>query len=277
MTNGSVINQDAYRYLKAHYKDFPNGRINTANKVYNSIKPHADNTTFLAVIKKYKGLSFSGSNNSPPWYFFESSPNDPFNANGFDIIGLPRSNSWSEESEDPDYKNTLSYSYILDSIDTSKTSATKNQRVGYVSSWNTDRPITISQANYFSYLVFAYAELQADGSLVIGSTSRLKDVVEAKRQEIASGGQVKIMIAVGGWDRAAYFTSVANVPSIRSLFLAQLQNIIEIYELDGVDIHWELPVSNMGFDGTSEEKENVLIFYSAVRKSLELWMIFSDA
>ncbi len=45
--------------------------------------------------------------------------------------------------------------------------ATNKLLVGYVSSWGT-KAMTVQQVSYLTHIIFAFIEMRADGSLVVG-------------------------------------------------------------------------------------------------------------
>ncbi|CAG8617124.1 4335_t:CDS:2 [Paraglomus brasilianum] len=52
---------------------------------------------------------------------------------------------------------------------------------------------------------------------------------------------VKVLLAIGGWTGSKTFSSMAESPESRAVFINSTMSLINQYNLDGVDIDWEYP------------------------------------
>jgi chitinase len=113
--------------------------------------------------------------------------------------------------------------------------------IGYYASWSSapeDIPYQkLTQINY------SFATPNPDGSLRnIGESQNLKYV-----SELAKDFQVKVHIAFGGWDLGdgggndEAFEILASQESSRKAFVKTVLDVIEQYQLDGMDLDWEYP------------------------------------
>jgi chitinase len=109
--------------------------------------------------------------------------------------------------------------------------------VGYWPSWQgSSVNLQVSKLNYID---FAFATEQPDGSIVLPPpTKPLADLV---KQGHAVGARV--LLSVGGWNNgdASAFTTLSSSPATRATFVAAVANLIEQFQLDGIDIDWEFP------------------------------------
>jgi hypothetical protein len=109
--------------------------------------------------------------------------------------------------------------------------------VGYMPSWSgTAAEI---QYNKLTHINYAFIRPTTTGGLTaIDQPAKLQDIVSRGH---AAG--VKVGMAIGGWSdlNNADFQSMAGNASYRSTFINNVVNMINQYQLDGIDIDWEYP------------------------------------
>ena len=81
---------------------------------------------------------------------------------------------------------------------------------------------------------------------------------------------LKILISIGGWSWSKNFSDAVLTPSSRKLFAKTSSEIVEKYDLDGVDIDWEYP----GLKGDNnifrpEDKQNYTFMFDGLRAELD--------
>lgn len=166
--------------------------------------------------------------------------------------------------------------------------------VGYYAGWQWyDRnklmsPQTIPYSKY-SILTYAFFQPQADGTLKIsdpwGDKNQLLGAIDwatapagydtqydfgnpayhlpnQKLSDYAHQGGCKLMVSVGGWTFSTNFPTIASTPVKRATFAHDINTIIKLYNLDGIDIDWEYP-------NTQADKQNYTILLQQVRDSLD--------
>lgn len=103
-------------------------------------------------------------------------------------------------------------------------------------------------------LYCAFLPMSANGSLTIGTfTSNLsKYVVE---QAHAKGKWVVVSVGGGDSSNAEKFATIAASAQLRSTLATNIVNVINQYNLDGVDIDWETPSSSQATNFTLLMKE----------------------
>ena len=68
--------------------------------------------------------------------------------------------------------------------------------------------------------------------------------------------ELKLVLSVGGWG-AGGFSTMAMTEEGRRAFAASCLEVVEQYGLDGIDIDWEYPCSNLAeIDYDPKDKEN---------------------
>ncbi len=109
--------------------------------------------------------------------------------------------------------------------------------VGYLTSWS--GTVQEVQLNKLTHVNYAFILPNGDGSLqALDNPSKLQSLVSA-----AHPLGVKVLISVGGWNDGndqGFETLAANATS-RTNFANNLVNLVNQYNLDGVDIDWEYP------------------------------------
>lgn len=109
--------------------------------------------------------------------------------------------------------------------------------VGYMPSWSGS--VNDIQYDKLTHINYAFILPTASGGLSsIDNASKLSSLVS-----LSHANGVKVAIAVGGWNGgndSAFETFAANA-STRTVFVNNIMNFVNQYNLDGVDIDWEYP------------------------------------
>ncbi|MGM8227491.1 glycosyl hydrolase family 18 protein [Cellvibrio sp. ARAG 10.3] len=109
--------------------------------------------------------------------------------------------------------------------------------VGYMPSWAGNA--TAIQYNKLTHINYSFVLPNANGSLQgVPNPSKLQSIVT-----LGHANGVKVLIAVGGWNDGndSAFEALAANASTRTAFVNNLINLVEQYNLDGVDMDWEYP------------------------------------
>ena len=89
--------------------------------------------------------------------------------------------------------------------------------------------------------------------------------------------ELKIVLSVGGWG-AGGFSTMALTQEGREAFAKSCLDIVEEFNLDGIDIDWEYPCDNSaGIDSDPRDKENYTYLFMELRKALGENRIVSNA
>ncbi|WP_205669234.1 glycosyl hydrolase family 18 protein [Amycolatopsis suaedae] len=109
--------------------------------------------------------------------------------------------------------------------------------VGYMPSWSGS--VNSIQYRKLTHINYAFVLPNANGSLqAVPDPNKLRSLVS---QGHANG--VKVSLAVGGWNDGndSAFEALAANANSRTTFVNALVNVVNQYNLDGVDIDWEYP------------------------------------
>ncbi|HYG37232.1 MAG TPA: glycosyl hydrolase family 18 protein [Cytophagales bacterium] len=115
------------------------------------------------------------------------------------------------------------------------------QSVGYFPSW-TGATTSIDYSKW-THINYSFAIPNGDGSVgPIENSAKLVDLVNR-----GHANNTKVLLAIGGWLSSSPggtpFESIATNPTAINNFVNTCANLINQYNLDGIDIDWEYPTS----------------------------------
>ena len=159
--------------------------------------------------------------------------------------------------------------------------------IGYYPSWGKTE-FSSNHASRLTHVVYAFLEMKADGSIVVGSadpthsTNPEQDAatslerLEQMLKVAARFPHLKLMFAIGGWENSQYFSEVARNPDKRLTFMASVLKIIDLYGFDGVDLDWEYPVTGGAQEGIPDDKQNYILLMQELRLVLSQYQKEQD-
>ena len=109
--------------------------------------------------------------------------------------------------------------------------------VGYMPSWSGSA--TAIPYGKLTHINYAFVLPNANGSLTpVENPGKLQQIVQ-----LGHANNVKVQIAIGGWNDGndSGFEQMAANAGARSAFVTNVVNLVNQYNLDGVDIDWEYP------------------------------------
>lgn len=123
------------------------------------------------------------------------------------------------------------------------------------------------QLDKLTHIIFSFSKV-IDGRMQFRREQdgeRLEQLV-AQRQYYP---HLKVMVACGGWE-ADGFSDAALTEESRAIFIASAVEMIEKYQLDGLDMDWEYPTSSAaGIKARPEDKENFTALMIGLREALD--------
>ncbi len=119
-------------------------------------------------------------------------------------------------------------------------------------------PHSMTRINY------AFAAI-AGGHMVLSSPNDVANLAQltALRKQ---NPPLQILVSVGGWLGSGGFSDVALTPESRAAFIDTAMQILEQYDLDGLDVDWEYPGgAGAGNKFRSEDVQNFTLLLSDLR------------
>lgn len=133
--------------------------------------------------------------------------------------------------------------------------------VAYITSWSTEIP----DPNYMTHLNYAFGHVNDtfDG-IKIDNPARFHRISRLKR----INPELKILLSIGGWG-SGRFSEMASDPSLRSAFAKDCRRIVDEYGIDGIDVDWEYPGSNIaGISSSENDNVNFVLLLKEIRENL---------
>ncbi|GAA1892084.1 glycosyl hydrolase family 18 protein [Asanoa iriomotensis] len=109
--------------------------------------------------------------------------------------------------------------------------------VGYMPSWAGSA--TAIQYSKLTHVNYAFVLPTGSGGLTaVDNPSKLQQIVS-----LGHAANTKVLIAIGGWNDGndSAFEQMAGNATARNTFVNNVVNLVNQYNLDGVDIDWEYP------------------------------------
>ena len=133
--------------------------------------------------------------------------------------------------------------------------------VAYVTSWSRimPDPFTMTHINY----AFGHVNDTFDG-VRIDNPRRLKAIAGLK----TVNPELNVMLSVGGWG-SGRFSEMASDGERRMSFAQDCLRVVNEFGLDGIDIDWEYPTSDMaGISASPADRENFNLLMRDLRSVL---------
>jgi hypothetical protein len=115
--------------------------------------------------------------------------------------------------------------------------ANQSQIVGYLPDYRVDA-IDVSVGQFVTDLIFFSLEPTDYGTL---DDSRFNISIQNKLAQIKNEYDIRIHVALGGWERSSGFAAMATNDTLRADFIEELTYFCQDYDFDGVDYDWEFP------------------------------------
>ena len=114
---------------------------------------------------------------------------------------------------------------------------------------------------FLDAVIYAFVEINPDGTLLVPTPNYLNYLLSLKN----SKPSLKIIAAIGGWG-AEGFSDAASTPRSRYDFARNVNELINDYGLEGIDLDWEYPGSSAaGIKSSPQDRENFTLLITAIR------------
>jgi chitinase len=147
---------------------------------------------------------------------------------------------------------------------------TKNKRVivGYVPGFRGELDEKTIDANKLTHINYAFVDVKDSMAWL---TNLATDSINFRKLNYLKkdNPDLKILISIGGWSWSENFSDAVLNDNSRKKFASTSAEIVEKYNLDGVDIDWEYP-GMRGEDNVfrPEDKENFTLMFKSIREEL---------
>lgn len=133
--------------------------------------------------------------------------------------------------------------------------------VAYVTSWSNVMP----DPQYMTHVNYAFGHVDTTFDAVrIDNPDRLRTIAALKKD----APNLNVMLSVGGWGSGRFSEMVAD-EALRKAFCASCAKAVDDFGLDGIDIDWEYPTSDMaGISASPDDTENFTLLMRDLREAL---------
>ena len=133
--------------------------------------------------------------------------------------------------------------------------------VAYVTSWSDVMP----DPQYMTHVNYAFGHVDTTFDAVrIDNPDRLRAIAAHKKDS----PKLNVMLSVGGWG-SGRFSEMAGDEALRKSFCASCARAVADFGLDGIDIDWEYPTSDMaGISASPDDTENFTLLLRDLREAL---------
>jgi chitinase len=140
--------------------------------------------------------------------------------------------------------------------------------IGYV--YGTPNTMNVAELTHVNY---AFGNI-VNGRILVSNSKDLSKLVDFK----SNNPYLKVILSVGGWG-ADGFSDAAYSNSSRNIFANSCFDIIRNYNLDGIDIDWEYPISGACnlIKCRLQDKQNFTLLLQTIRNKIGYCKILSVA
>jgi chitinase len=133
--------------------------------------------------------------------------------------------------------------------------------LAYVTSWSS----IIPDPDFVTHINYSFGKVnETYNGVNIDNEARLKSLVELKKKKTS----LKVLLSIGGWT-SGRFSEMAMTETTRKSFAADCKRIVNEFGLDGIDMDWEYPTSNVaGISSSPKDMENFNLLMQEIRKAI---------
>jgi len=133
--------------------------------------------------------------------------------------------------------------------------------VAYLTSWSRIMP----DPDYITHINYAFGHVNNSfNGIRIDNENRLRHLIDLKKQKPS----LKILLSIGGWG-SGRFSEMAADDNNRRSFAKDCKRIVGEFGLDGIDIDWEYPTSDMaGISASPGDKNNFTLLMKDIRQEI---------
>jgi chitinase len=140
--------------------------------------------------------------------------------------------------------------------------------VGYVFPDGASLALGQIDARGLTRINYAFANIKG-GDVVLGNpqdAANLKLLTASRRENPA----LTVLLSVGGWSWSGSFSDAALTEQSRQIFIGSAIDLIERYDLDGLDVDWEYPDQpGAGNVHRRDDKQNFTLFLKELREQFD--------
>ena len=133
--------------------------------------------------------------------------------------------------------------------------------IAYVSAWGAATP----EPTYMTHINYAFGHVsETFNSIDIQNPDNLKKVAALKELN----PDLKVLLSLGGWG-SGRFSEMAADEALRTAFAEDCRRVVDEYKIDGIDVDWEYPGSNVaGISSSPDDPANFVLLLKDIRQAI---------
>jgi len=138
--------------------------------------------------------------------------------------------------------------------------------IGYVTNGTPADTVSVEKLDAIN---FAFGQVQTDGTVYFPNDTAPAHLhaLVARR---ADNPSLQILLSLGGWT-AGNFSEAVSTLDARAQFVQSTVDVIERFDLDGIDIDWEYPgLGDAGISYSPDDRRNFTLLLEAMRARLDI-------
>lgn len=144
----------------------------------------------------------------------------------------------------------------------------KQKLIGYVGTRDLGK-VTQADAQGLDIINIAFGHVKANKVVWEAGYAEEENIKVALKRLKVINPELKILLSIGGWS-AGGFSEAAATEETRSLFTQTALDVMNHFELDGLDLDWEYPsFSVAGIKGCQADKKNFTELLKILREALD--------
>ena len=147
---------------------------------------------------------------------------------------------------------------------------TEHVAIAYVTSWSNQMP----DPTYLTHINYAFGHVnETFNGVRVDNEERLQQIVALKKEKPT----LKVLLSIGGWG-SGRFSEMASDAANRKSFAADCQRVVKAFNLDGIDIDWEYPTSDMaGISSSPDDTNNYTLLMHDIREAIGSGKLLTQA
>lgn len=123
----------------------------------------------------------------------------------------------------------------------------------------------VPDPNVMTHLNYAFGEVnETFNGMNINRPERLRMMAGLKAQN----PELKVLLSIGGW-KSGRFSEMAATQENREAFAKDCKRIVDEFNIDGIDMDWEYPTSDVaGISSSPDDTENFTLLMMELRQQL---------
>lgn len=159
----------------------------------------------------------------------------------------------------------LALMLVIFSLSTTSTTGKSDTPPKVIVAYATSGSSIMPDPAYMTHINYAFGHVSDSFNGVrIDNPDRLKQIVSLKRKKPS----LKVLLSIGGWG-SGRFSEMAATAKNREQFAEECRQIVNEFNLDGIDLDWEYPTSSAAnISSSPDDTDNFTLLMKDIRSAI---------